>query len=156
MKKNRSSLIDRNRKAIAGVHAHYAQAPQIVLGGVPYAPADVVKILQDQIDAIDAAAAAKVAFHQATVAEKAAGATASAVFQALKARVLSDFKAKADVVGDFGLTVPVRRKPAPATVVKANEKRKETRASRHAAGAAAPTTTTGPAPAAPPATTPHA
>lgn len=138
MKPNQSRIIDRNRKAIAGVQQHFAHAKAILLDGVPHKPADVVKILQDQIDAIDKTNAAKLAFHQTVAAQKAASATANAVFLALKARVFSDFKASAETLGEFGLAPPQRRKPKPKTLVEAAAKRAKTRTARGTAGATEP------------------
>jgi hypothetical protein len=155
MKRNHPNFIDRNRKAIAGVKQHYAAATALVLDGISRTPADIEKILQDQIDAIDAWNAAKVAFHQATAVSKTAAATADAVFLALKTKVFLDFKTTPDTVADFGLTVPKRRKPKPKTLVAADEKRKATIASRHPAGAKAPAEPTGTTPAAPPAPGTH-
>ena len=137
MKRNHPTTIDRNRKAIAGVSAHYVHTKTIVLDGVPHAPSDVVKILQDQIDAIDATVAARAAFLQASAAQKAASATANAVFLALKTRVFSDFKAHAQVVADFGVVAPSRRKPTPKTLVDAAAKREATRAEHRGSGARA-------------------
>jgi hypothetical protein len=149
MRNSISKTIDRNRKAIAGVEKQYANLPAIVLDGVTYKPADVVKILQGQIDAIDTQAAAKVGFHQTAAAQRAASATANAVFLALKTRVFSDFKNQPDVVGEFGLTVPTRHKPKPPTLVKAAEKSVATRKARHTLGPKAKLDITGDVPATP-------
>jgi hypothetical protein len=134
MKPNRSTIIDRNRKAIAGVKLHYGNATKIVLDGVARKPSDIVTIFQDQIDAIDEVAAAKVTFHQKVVAQKAATSTANAVFLALKTRVFSDFKTSAEIVGEFGIALPKRRAPKPKTLVEAAAKREATREARHTMG----------------------
>ena len=132
--KNKSSIIDRNRKAIAGIEQEYANVPSIVLDGVSRSPAGVVKILQDQIDAADATAKASVAFHQTVAVEKTARATGNAVFLALKTRVFSDFKNVPATLGVFGLVAPSRRKPGPETLTNAAVKRKATRLARHTVG----------------------
>jgi hypothetical protein len=133
-KKNKSITIDRNRKAIAGIKKHYANAPSIVLDGVSYKPAEVEKILQDPIDHADATSAAKVAFHEAVAAERAVNVKADAVFLALKTRVFGDFKSSAETVGEFGLALPQRRKLTPEEKARAAAKNKATREARHTMG----------------------
>ena len=132
--RNKTSTLNRNRKAIAGIGKHYANLPTIILHGVPVTPADVVTILQDQIDAADATAAAKIAFFQATSAERNANAKANDLFKALKTRVLGDFANQAEVLADFGMTVATRRAPDPATLVEAAKKAEATRKARHTMG----------------------
>jgi hypothetical protein len=128
MNRNKTTIADRNRKAIAGVAQHYAHTKALVLDGVSFKTTDVEKILQDQIDAADKTAAVRATFHQTVAAETAANAKANALFLALKARVFSDYKTSSEILGDFGLATPQRRKPAAATVVEAARKRKATRA----------------------------
>lgn len=156
MTTNRSTTIDRNRKAIAGVLQHYGSATKVVLDGVPHKPADLVKIFQDQIDAIDEANAAKVTFHQKVAAQKAASAAADAVFLALKTRVFSDFKTSAEIVGEFGMALPKRRAPKPKTLVEAAAKREATRKARHTMGERQRAEIKGDEPATPPAPVGHA
>src|SRR4051812_9891279 len=107
----KSVVLHRDRKAIAGIQTHYGSAPAIVLDGVSYAPADVVKVFQDQIDAADAVAAAKAAFHLAVAAQNAANAKANPLFLTFKAKALNDFKTQGDVLADMGLSLPKRRAP---------------------------------------------
>ena len=131
---NKNNSIHRNRKMIDGVDKHYASLPAIVLHGAPLAPTDVVKILQDQIDAVDATAAARTAFLEAVSAERDAAAKADSLFKALKTRVLSDFTNQADVLAEFGLTLRKRRVPDAATLVEAARKAEATRKARHTMG----------------------
>jgi hypothetical protein len=134
MKRAKSYIIDRNRKAIAGTKQHYAGVRTIVLDGISHSPTEVEKILQDQIDAADAADAAAITLHQAVAAQKAANAKGDAVYMALKNRIFCDFKTSAEVLGEFGLTMPKRRKPKAATVAEAVKQREETRKAHAAAG----------------------
>ena len=62
------------RKAIAGIQQHCAGVTSIVLDGVTFKPADLVQILQDQIDHADATSSAKATFHQTVAAQNAADA----------------------------------------------------------------------------------
>jgi hypothetical protein len=130
----KSISIDRDRKAIAGIQKHYGSAPEIVLHGESFAPADVMKILQDQIDGADAVAAAKAAFHRAVAAQHAADAEANALFLALKTRVMSDFKNRAEVLAEMGMSLPQKRTPDVATMAEAAAKRAATRKARHTMG----------------------
>jgi hypothetical protein len=132
--RSKSDVIVRDRKAIAGIETHYGSAPAIVLGGESYAPSDVVKVFQDHLDALDAAAAAKAAFHVAIAAQEAAGAKAKALFQSLKVRALSDFANQADVLAAMGISLPKRRAPSVDTRATAKAKAKATRDARHTMG----------------------
>jgi hypothetical protein len=147
---NKSNTIDRNRKAIAGIQKHYANIATIVLDGVSYKPAEVEKILQDRIDLADATSAAKVTFHQAVAAERAASAKANAVYKALKARVFSDFKSSAETLGEFGLALYHRRALTPEQKVEAAAKRDATRKARHTLGPREKAKIKGQVPATPP------
>ena len=149
-KSNKSSVSDRDRKAIAGIKQQYANVPAIVLDGVSYAPSDVVKSLQAQIDAADATASAETAFHQAVAAEKVAGAKANGLFRALRTRVFSDFKSRPDVLAVFGLSLPQRQVPNADKVAEAVKKRAATRAARHTMGKRQKADVKGTVPAAPP------
>jgi len=150
MKQNRTNLADRDRQASAGIKLHYANVPTLVLDGVSYAQADVVKILQDLIDLAGPAIAAATAFHAAVAAEKSAITKANAVYLALKGRVLSDFKSQPQVLADFGITLPTRQVPSAVTAAEAVAKRAATRAARHTLGKRQKAKITGTVPATPP------
>jgi hypothetical protein len=72
------------------------------------------------------------------------------VFLALKAHVFNDFKTAAETVGEFGLTLPQRRKPTPEKLMEAAAKRKATRYARHTMGPKQKEAIKGQLPAAPP------
>ena len=150
MNKSKSTVIDRDRKAIAGVQKHYGSAPTIVLDGIAVAPTAVVKVFQDQINAADATAAAKTAYELAVAAEKAAMDKANGMFLALKARAFSDFKTSPDTLVDFGLALPKRTPPSPATKAAAADKLRATRKARHTMGTKQKAAIKGQVPAAPP------
>jgi hypothetical protein len=139
-KRTKSSVIDRDRKAITGVKLHYASTRSIVLDGVAHATAEIVKIFQDQIDSSDAADAAARTFHQAVAAQEAANAKANAVWLALKTRVLCDFKTSSEILGDFGIALPTRRKPDAAKMAAAVAKRRAKREAQKAAAGSQPAT----------------
>ncbi len=139
----KSNRNDRNRQAIAGVQKHIT-AP-IVLDGVSRQPTEVTGILQDAITKVDASTAAEATYHEAVAAEKTATATADALYIALKREVLNLYKGQPTVLGDFGITEPVRKVPSAATKAAAAAKRRADAAAKKAAKAAA----AAPAPATP-------
>lgn len=130
-KADRSNL---NRQAIAGVQKVYATTPAIILDGVSFAPANVVKALQGPIDAADATNTAGAAFHKAVAVEKAAIVEADTVYAGLRTLVMSQFATSPETLAEFGFTPPTRRVPDAATVAGAVEKRAATRAARHTMG----------------------
>ena len=125
---------DRNRKAIAGVRSQFGSTKAVVLDGVSYAPDDIVKALQGSIDAADATTAITAQFHKTVDAERAATATADAVYAGLKTYVTSQFKASPDTMAEFGISLPSRQAPDAATAAAAVEKRQATRVARHTMG----------------------
>jgi hypothetical protein len=150
MNRNKASVLERDRRAIVGIGKHYATLPSIVLGGVAYPPSDVVKLLQEQIDAAPVTSAAKAAFHQAVSAERSAGVKADAVYLALKAKVLSDFKNDPSILDDFGMAHTTPQVPSAETVAKAVAKRASTRKARHTMGPRQKAEIKGDVPATPP------
>ena len=133
----------------------------MVLDGVSYAPDDIVKALQGSIDAADATSAVTAQFHKTVDAERAANATADAVYAGLKTYVTSQFRTSPSALADFGITLPTRQVPDAATAATAVEKRQATRVARHTMGKrqkanvtgteTTPVTAPAPAPVTPPA-----
>jgi hypothetical protein len=121
-KKNKANLLNHIRQAIAGVQKHYATTPTLSLDGASVPTPDVLATLQGAITAIDDAAAAETAFHQAVAAQHAAVAKAEATLSKGAART------------DFGFAVPTRRTPDEATKARAVAKRAATRAARGTKG----------------------
>ena len=134
MRSSKPTRSDRNRKAIVGVQKHYAALATVIIDGVPRTPASIVQTLQGSIDGADATAAAAATFHKAVEDEKQAIAEGNAMYQGLKALVVSQFKTSPETLADFGITPPSRRVPDAATVATAVEKRDATRAARHTMG----------------------
>jgi hypothetical protein len=158
MRLDKSNRSDRNRKAIVGVQKHYAALTTVIIDGVPRTPAAIVQTLQGAIDGADATAAATATFHKAVADEKQANVEGDALYQGLKAVVVSQFKTSPETLADFGITLPSRRAPAASTVATAVDKRDATRVARHTMGKRQKEqvkgTVTAPAPAPTGATTP--
>jgi len=134
MNKNKDTTINNFRLAIAGVQKHFANAPTIALDGAPMAPKDVIATFQAAIDAIDAAAVAEKAFHDAVAAEHAALAKGTVTRAALRRNVTANLGSGEGVQGDFGFPVPKRKAPDAATKAEAVAKRRATRAKRQTMG----------------------
>jgi hypothetical protein len=131
---NKSKTIDRDRQTIAGIQKYYATIPSIVLDGVSYTPAEIVKVLQDQLDRLDASAAAQGVYRKAIVAERSASTVADVLYRAFKRRVLNDYKTSEDVLGEFGLLLPKKQVPNAETKAKAVALRDATRKARGTRG----------------------
>ena len=131
MKITGEQVINNSRQAIAGVMKHFANTPTLALNGTPTTPTDVTATLQG---AIDAAAAAEKAFHDAVAAKRAAIAKSNAHLGALKALVKNQLGSSQGALGDFGFTSPSRQVPDEATKAAAVAKRAATRAARHTMG----------------------
>jgi hypothetical protein len=134
MNTNKDKTINKNRQAIVGVQKHFAATQTFVLDGSPTTPKDVIATLQAAIDAVDKAATAEKAFHDATAAQHAAIAKGNAVLKALKMLVHNQLGGAEGVLGDFGFQAPKRKTPDEATKAAAVAKRAATRAARHTMG----------------------
>jgi hypothetical protein len=134
MTRNKAATINTNRQAIAGMQKHFASTPTFVLDGAPTTPTDAIATLQGANDAIDRAAAAEKAFHDAVTAKNAAIAKGSALVGALKTLVKSQVGSTQGVLNDFGFSNPARQTPDEATKAAAVVKRAATRAARHTMG----------------------
>jgi hypothetical protein len=149
---NKDKTINKNRQAIGGMRKHFAGIPSIVLGGTPTTPADAIATLQGAIDAVDAAATAEKAFHDAVAVQHAAVAKGNALLKALKMLVHNQLGSSEAILGDFGFTRPTRQVPKEETKAAAVAKRAATRAARHTMGKRQKAKVKGaqPAPATPP------
>ncbi len=138
-RRNRGRLRSRfphigSRQAIAGIEKHFTSTPTLALAGTPTTPKDVIATLKAAIDAIDAAAAAEKAFHDATTAQHAAVAKGNAVVKALKILVTNQLGSAEGVLNNFGFQPPKRTTPDQAKKAAAVTKRAATRAARHTMG----------------------
>ncbi len=156
MNTNKDKTINQFRQAIAGTQKHFAQAPTIALDGTPTAPKDVIAALQGAIDAIDVAAVAEKAFHDAVVAEHAALVKGRATLAALKRTVKVVLGGAEGTQGDFGFTTRKRQVPKAATKAEAVNKRAQTRKAHGTMGKRQKAKVTAAAPAAPAAQPPVA
>jgi len=134
MNKNRDKILNQHRQAVAGMRKHFASAPTIVLGGTPTTPTEAIATLEGAIHAIDAAVAAKQAFHGAVAEQHAAIAKGNVLLKDLKTLVKSQLGSSESVLGDFGFSSPSRQTPTEATKAAAVVKREATRKARQTMG----------------------
>jgi hypothetical protein len=125
---------DRNQRAISALRKHYGTARSMILDGITYTPSQVEDALKASLDAITATATAEAKFHDAVAAERAAHARGDAMYAALKAFVITQFKNLPSVLAEFSITLNERKRPDLVTTAAAVEKRRLTRAARHTMG----------------------
>lgn len=144
----KSDLKTRNLKAIAGVQKYLSSIGPLMFGGASYAPADLVKLFQEQIDDADASDTATAARHAAVQAQRTTNAKVNPLYLELRAFVESRYGNDVTVLTDFGF-LPKKPKVKPAVKVEAAVKAQATRAARRTMGKRQKAKVHGPAPQAP-------
>jgi len=152
-KKNKETIINRIRLAIAGLQKHFAGAKTIVLDGTPTKPNDAIATLEAAITSIDDATTAETAFHGAVATQNAAIASATATLANVKTLAVFTFGKKGAALADFGMAPATRKIPDAATKALAVERRAATRVARGTKGPKAKLAITGTVPATPAAPT---
>jgi hypothetical protein len=159
MNTNRVTQQARDQKLIDGFTKHATLMGTLTIDGKQFTPANLTKILQARIAAVQGVDAARGPFKAALLAQKAELADTHDLLVAVKQGLQLMFRTQVDVLGDFGLTPRKRGKPTPETHVKAAEKARATREARGTKGkkeklaihGVVPETTPGNPPAPPPA-----
>ena len=131
--KKRSVRIAEDQAMIDGTQKLLAQIATLLVGDANMAPADIVKVFQDRIDAAKAALAADAARASAVKEDRDTRAQTSAVVQAFRRLVLAMFKSP-DKLALFGLKPPKAKVLKVATKAAAVAKNKATRAARGTVG----------------------
>jgi hypothetical protein len=179
---NRTTQQDRDRKMIAGIQAHLAKEPKIVIRSVVYTPESLIQVIQNDLNLADAATKAKAALADAAAAVRANRTNLRTFITGFRQYVLNTFT-DANVITDFGFSPSKAPKKTVATKALAAARVVATRQARgtlgkvqkkevhgsvvaitpvagqvHGAATAAPVATPGatsaPGPATPPATGP--
>jgi len=102
---NRATEQARDANIIAGIQKHLQSVTSISLDGVAYAPADLVKLFQSQIDQANACTAAKTAFLNTVKAKAALDAEVKPILELLQSYVGNAFGRSSQAFGDFGFTL---------------------------------------------------
>jgi hypothetical protein len=119
---------------IAGVKAHCMQEASIRIGGVGYAPAEIIQVYQDDLDAAEQVAQAKSALKGALSRAGRIRASTQAFDATFKCWIEGSYAGQLAVLDDFGLVLKTRATPSAETKAKAAEKAQITKAARYGAG----------------------
>jgi hypothetical protein len=145
----RGDRIAADQAMINGILKFLAQIATLPVGATNMTPADIVKILQDRVNAGQAVQTADAARTAAVKADRDERAKTSAFMQALRRIVLGMFQEAPDTLAIFGLTAPKVRKSKVATKAAAVAKNKATREARGTVGPKKKLTIKGAVPTAP-------
>jgi hypothetical protein len=130
---NRPTQQDRNRKAIAATQKYLTKIATVLVAGVSYTPAEIIALLQKDIDVADAATGARNALLVAAAAARDQRARMTAFRTGFRA-FLENMFTDPGTVAEFGFTPRTRRAPTAETKAAAVDKRNATRAARHTMG----------------------
>ena len=123
---------------LAGIAKHYANVTTVTIGGVSVAIADLEKLIQQDLDAIQAIAAAKATYAAQVQQERNARAKLGPTLRQFKSLVLGSFGDTQDSVealADFGFSP---RKSPKVTVATKAEAQVQSKATREARGTVGP------------------
>ena len=133
---NKPANKDLDNKAMSGVDKHLASLTSMTIGGTAYSVPTLKAVFQADIDATNAADAARTQWKERVVTANAARATSARVRTALKTYLVGQYGADAvGILEDFGFTPP--KSPGKKTVQGKTEavlKSAATRAARHTMG----------------------
>jgi hypothetical protein len=134
MSENKNDVTTSYQQAINGTQ-NYLPNRTLVLNGKPVTTKAVVGLLQQQIDAVQASAAAHAAWLQAVAKERATTkATGAPLLAALRHYVIAVFGANSDEYLAFGFQPPKPRAKSPTAKVIGAVKMRATRKARNTMG----------------------
>jgi hypothetical protein len=158
---NRTAKLAADQSMIDGVHKVLGTFASLPVGSTTVTPADIVKVLQDRIDAGKAVLTAEAARTAAVKVDRDKRAQSAAFVQSLRRMIQGMFTQSPDTLAAFGLKAPKAAKKTVTIKATAVAKSKATRTARGTLGkkqkkavkgtvvAAAPTGGTAAAPATP-------
>ena len=129
----RAARVLADQKMIAGVQAFLAKSASLTVGSQVVTPADIVKLLQDRIDASTAAESADTARAAAVKAERDERAKTAAFVRSFRRVVVGMFEQTPDTLAAFGFTAPKVAKKSAETKATAAKKSTATRKAHEAA-----------------------
>jgi hypothetical protein len=135
MKKQiRSAKRDADQSMIDGVNKVLATCASLPVGSTTVTPADIVKVLQDRIDASKAVLTAEAARSAAVKVDRDKRAQSAAFVQSLRRMIQGMFTQSPDTLAAFGLKAPKAPKKTVTTKATAVAKSKATRKARGTLG----------------------
>ncbi len=163
IKRNKPTRKDQLRLIVSGVQQHYPSGQMKLASQTFNLPSDLVKAIQADIDATDAADKARADWLAAVQVQTDSHQKVGPVLRALKRTVLGQFGDTQDAsstLADFGYAPPKVTEKSSATKAAAAEQGRATRAARHTMGSKQKLQVTGtvtpPSPPATPASPPAA
>jgi len=101
---NKAQALDRDRKFVAALAEHFTGSTVLTLAGVETKVKDMQRMLQDHIDAQDAADAIRAKWQTATATARAKEALVAGLLPALRTHLLSEYGGASQIVADFSFT----------------------------------------------------
>ena len=134
-KVNNTDVRESGRRLQDGIKKHFKSSRSITIAGHDYRPEDLVKVLQEEIDAADAVEAARLGWSAAVRTSKELQQNTAPMKRALRGFVASMFGDTSAVLSDFGLKPRKARKAMTVDEkVLVVGKLRATRAARHTMG----------------------
>jgi hypothetical protein len=134
--RNNTTFQAHEQKALVGVDKHFSTVSSLTIGGVQYTPADLKKILTDDLGARQAVGAQRAALSVVVKAATPARAKANALLKALRVHIVDQYGANAaPILEDFGYPPPrVGTKPTVKDLTQKVAKQLATREARKTMG----------------------
>ncbi len=131
---NRNGKLTADQNMIVGVQKYLSHMGSLPVGSTTVTPADIVKVLQDRVDAGKAVLTADAARTAAVKADRDKRAQTAAFVQSLRRVVLGMFTQSPDTLAAFGLKAPKAAKKSTEVKATAVAKSKATRKARGTLG----------------------
>jgi hypothetical protein len=131
---NNAGIQSRDAQVIAGIQKYLTSVTTLSLAGTSFTATTLVKLIQSQIDQINAVAAAKAKWNDAVETNRALAAQITPVLRGLRAYVLNTYGSGSSTLTDFGFSAPKTADKTPTVKVEAAAKAKATRTARHTMG----------------------
>jgi hypothetical protein len=149
---NRTTQQAADQKLVDGLTKHQSSLPSFLIRGTSYKAADVIGIVQAQVNAAKTTYSSRAVWQNAVKTERDERAKNKPFVSALKQTLQAMFSDSVDSLADFGLTPRKPRVITPAKKAAAALKAKATREARHTMGKIQKKDIKGVAPATTPAT----
>ncbi len=133
-KNSRNTRLTGDQSLIAGVQKFLGTYASLFIGSTKVTPADIVKVLQERIDASNAVLTADAARAAAVKEDRGKRAETTAFVQSLRRTVQGMFTQSPDTLATFGLKAPKPHKLTVATKATALAKIRATRTARGTLG----------------------
>jgi hypothetical protein len=131
---NRTGKLAADQSMIVGVQKFLSSFASLPVGSTTVTPADIVRVLQERVDAGKAVVTAENARTAAVKADRDKRAQTAAFVQSLRRMVQGMFTQSPDTLGAFGLKAPKAANPTVTTKATAVAKSKATRTARGTLG----------------------